>query len=253
MPEGCRRSDANGLCNPVDRLVCRLQSLLRREQSLVGDPLMGRRADFGLKMSGERPRRHVRLLRERRDAEAAVEIGLRPFEQPRQAASRVRLHRGRHVLRLIAFSMRRHDEPPGNLIGHDRAKVVPNDVETEIDTGGAACRREDTAFVDVEYVRFDEHPGKSCRQSFCIAPVCGRPFPIEQSGRCENERTRTNRHEARTAAIRALERGQENRRRPLVSVSPARDDDGVRLPQRTETAARMNGDTANRPHRTAFK
>src|SRR5688572_14134078 len=114
---------------------------------------MRRGAGLLLESTGERPRRHVRSIREVIDGQRAIEVRLGPFEEacePRRFFGHNRLDR---ELRLASFTKRGDDEPACHLVRDLRSEVSADEMQAEINPGSAACRREDGTFVDVEDVR----------------------------------------------------------------------------------------------------
>src|SRR5688572_21257096 len=100
--------------------------------------------------------------------------------------------------------MRRDHQPPRDLIGNLGAVVTAHKVETEIDPGSAAGRREDSPLVDVQDVWFHADPGKAAGQRLCISPMRRGALTVEKPGGSQHEHAGTDRDDSRPLTIGAL-------------------------------------------------
>lgn len=61
-------------------------------------------------------------------------------------------HRTRHVLRLRSITVRGDNQAPGNEICGIYSIIPAYYVQTEIETGGAPCGREDRPFILIQHI-----------------------------------------------------------------------------------------------------
>ena len=66
-------------------------------------------------------------------------------------------HRLGNKLRLTALAVRRHNHPPGNLVGDDAAKPLANDIQAAVQRSSGSGRGDDIAVIYVEgiYIQLD--------------------------------------------------------------------------------------------------
>src|SRR5207237_1394486 len=105
----------------------------------------------------------------------------------------------------------------------------------QIETGGAAGRSQELAFVDVEHIGQQLHAREALGEEPRETPVGGRAQAIEEPGRGEHERARADRYQPRPLRVRAPERGQDRARDRLSEVvPPAGDHHGARAFERAQ-------------------
>ena len=110
-------------------------------------------------------RRKVRRLMPAVRASAAMRrvarrLGAHALEHLAKAPPFPRLrHRRLDELRLPAVAMRRHHQPPRHAVGGRRSPVAADEMQAQVDAGGAPGRRQQVALVDVEHVR--HHAGSA--------------------------------------------------------------------------------------------
>ena len=98
MPEGFGRLYAYRAGNLIDRCLSRFEMTLRRQQTLMREPPIRRRACLCEKVSSEAAGRHRRLARQQLDGQRTMKIPLRPLEQRGEPACIDRWQRSRHEL-----------------------------------------------------------------------------------------------------------------------------------------------------------
>lgn len=97
------------------------------------------------------------------------------------------------------------------MVGDLGAVVAPDDVQSEIERGGAAGRGQHVAVVDEEHVGFQVDRGKAQPELLGQIPVDRRPAPVEQAGLGERERARAEAHQAGAALVGAAQGGEQGR------------------------------------------
>ena len=124
--------------------------------------------------------------------------------------------------------LRRHDDCTSNLVRDLGTEILTNNVQTEVNPGGAAGRRQNVAVIDVENSGVDLHPRITRRQLVRVLPVRRRRTVIQESSGSQDERARTQRQNPRPAGMGAAKRGDEVWIRGVTDASH-RNDDRVRL------------------------
>ena len=137
-----------------------------------------------------------------------------------------------------------HDEATRHAVGGRRAPVAADEMQAQIDAGGAARCREEVAAVDVEHVRHHLDPGIGARKSLGVAPVRRRLCAVEKARGREHEHARAERQQPRTARMGAAQRADESGRHRRVRTAPARHDDGARPLDEREPAVGLDTDAA---------
>ena len=127
---------------------------------------------------GERIERMIRL-----------QIGAQPVEQSGELFAVLALgNRLVDELRLRALPMRRHDEPPRDLIRRVRAGELAQHVQAAIESGRGAGGGRDVAIVDIEHVRIEPHARIAAREIVGPRPVRRGRAAVEQARRREHVR-----------------------------------------------------------------
>jgi hypothetical protein len=83
------------------------------------------------------------------DGEIFTEIGAYDVEQAGERGA-FGLHRGVDELRLPAAAVGRDHQASCHPVGDGGAEVAADQMQAEVDPGGAAGRRQDLALVDIE-------------------------------------------------------------------------------------------------------
>jgi rhodanese-related sulfurtransferase len=132
--------------------------------------------------------------------------------------------------------MGRYHEPACNSIGRLRSIVPTNNMKTEVDACGAACRGQHLPLVDIENVGFQADVGIAYRDCLDVSPMrCGASSG-EKARRGQDRDSRAQRHDASPTSIRGPQCRDELPRDPRVDGAPTRDHDQVRRTKRAETA-----------------
>src|SRR5262249_40902480 len=119
-------------------------------------------------------------------------------------------------LRLPTITPRRYDAMPGGSVGDLATEVAPDQMQTEVDPGRETGRREDVAVVDEEPVLVELHLRVDAAEQVGPLPVGGRRSVVEQPGRAEHERARTDRRDPGARPDRAERLGEVVRQHALV-------------------------------------
>ena len=138
-----------------------------------------------------------------------------------------------------------HDEATRHAVGGRRAPVAADEMEAQIDAGGAARCREQVAAVDVEHARHHLDPGIGAGKALGIAPVRRRRCAVEKARGREHEHARAERQQPRTPRVRAAQRADQPGRHRRVRTAPARHDDGARALDEREPAVGRDTDAAH--------
>lgn len=255
LPERGRRPEAGLRRDPVHRQVRLLQQLPCPLNALLGQPLERRDPDLLPEAPGEGPYAHRLPRRQFPQTQRPVQMVQRPG--PRHArGGELRLrHRPPDVLRLAALPVRRHDRPPRHVVGHRRPVITPDHVQTQIDPGGDTGRRQHLAGVRVQHLRIQLDRGEQPAEVVHRPPVRGRPPPVQQPGRGQHERPRTDRRDPRPGPDPPQRPGQLRTQPPgpaplaAVVVRPGRRyDHGVGRRQHLRPMGDMNREIRVRQH-----
>ena len=95
------------------------------------------------------------------DSDVVVQPLLNPLQQVRKPGARCFADWCLDKLRLAALAMGRDDQPSGDFIGYQRAKVFTDDVQAKVDSSCAACGGEDVSFIDIKHIGLNLNGGKS--------------------------------------------------------------------------------------------
>ena len=103
--------------------------------------------------------------------------------------------------------------------------------------------------ADVEHRRVDLDARVDARQLVGVAPVGGRPLPVEEAGRREDEGARAERRQRRASPVRGDQRVEDRLRGPFVGgTGPARQDHDVGASQRVDPVRRVDREAVGRRH-----
>jgi hypothetical protein len=128
----------------------------------------------------------------------------------------------------------------------NRAKVLANDVQAQVDARGASSGSEDVAFVEVQHIGFDADQREGARHRVHEAPVGGGASAVQKTRGGQDERPHTKRNQTRATFMGLDERTNELGRRRCDRLGPPGDDDRVGTLQLTQAVRRHDGDAANR-------
>lgn len=196
-------------------------------------PLQRGGAGRGLQAAEEGPRAHPGLPGQVLDGERAFEVGGGPLQDRGQAVVVRDRYREVHELGLPAGPVRRNHHPPGESVGHPRAEVPADDVQTEVQSGGHPRAGQHIAVVHVEHAVVDGDAWVPLGQVGGVRPVRGGPPSVEDAGGRERERAGAERYHARSGRRRAPEFRDERRGHLALpghaGVRDGGDDHGVRV------------------------
>lgn len=181
------------------------------------------------------------------------EVELDPIEQPGQPGAAMVFDRTLDELRLASFAVRRHHQAARHLIGHQSSEILPNNMQTQIDPGGAAGRGQYCSFVNVEHIRLYLDIRVHTGQLAGITPVCGGAFPVEEAGGGDHEHTRANGHQTGTPAMGTPESIEQMGRRHFLRISPAGYDNDSGAIELLNAVTRRHGQTSGGAQRTTFQ
>ncbi len=245
MAEGLDRAEPRLRSDLFHGEVGRLGELPGMGDTLAGEPLAGRRPERLPEAALEGPEAHAGPAREVADVQLLVEMAGEPVEQCRQPAVPGRARDGRcDELLLAAVPVRREHQPPGDIVRDGRAVVLADDVQAEIEAGGAAGRGEHRAFVHIEDIGVHTDIGIAPGQGFGVAPMSRRALPVEHAGGGEHEHARADRHQPAAAFRNALQRIQQGLWRRLGCAPPAGHDHRVGPLDQTQVVRRLDGKPA---------
>ena len=231
-------------------------------RALPLQPPMGCRSRHGSKATSERPLRHSSALRHGIHRVLLGYCGAKAVQQLRECVFVGVARYGLiDVLLLAAFSMWRHDQAPGDGVGNGGAEVSADQMKAHVDSGRAACRGDDVAFVGVQDVRVDGDLRVTAREGLGIG--------ASGSLRACRRVTRTPLRRRRRCKPRA---GEPPLRWPCLACAPVppaqaprrsanRDDDGARCvehPQRegsfdANAPCRLRGPSSTRATRSRYQ
>lgn len=195
-------------------------------------------------MSLQRSSAHGRSARQCGYRVSRAEIRSHVLQDRAEPAAFVRRHRSRQILGLAAVAMCRDHESLSDVVCDRRAEIAPHQVQEHVESCGRARTRQNLAFVHIERIRNDSDARESRGQLVDVPPV-GRGAPaVEDAGFSEDEYARTDRAYACSAQVRIAQLPEEHRRRPLIGVAPARNDDCVGIIDEAEALFRAHSDTA---------
>jgi hypothetical protein len=110
------------------------------------------------------------------------------------------------ILRLTAISVWRNHEAAGERVRHGGSMVAPDKLDAKIESGRGSSRREDTFILEIQDGRVDVHPRICTRELGSMHPVRRRASTVENAGRREYERSRTNGRDPRAPTVRRTDR-----------------------------------------------
>lgn len=87
-----------------------------------------------------------------------------------------------------AVPPRCHYAPASRTRSSGCTEVPANEVQAEVDAGGAAGGGEDAAVVDKQHVLVDLYAGEKVSQLLAERPVSGGSLPVEHAGGRKYER-----------------------------------------------------------------
>src|SRR5699024_4925953 len=94
-----------------------------------------------------------------------------------------------YILCLSTAAVGGGDQAPRGMVRCCDPEFSPQDVQTEVDSGGCAGGGEYAALVDEEHVLLHLHLRVGVRERARVVPVGGRPAAVQQSGGGQGEST----------------------------------------------------------------
>ena len=139
-------------------------------------------------------------------------------------------------------------QTPRHVVGDADPVIGTHDVQTQIQTGGAAGAGQHPPVIDVERRPVDRDVRIARLQGVGIDPVRGGRATVEDARGCQRERARADRHQPGLPPIRRPDRLDERRRDRLVDIAHARDHHRVRIGQRFQPVGRAHRCAAEQSH-----
>lgn len=161
------------------------------------------------------------------DGEGVVEVVLGPGQDGCEGFVGQVGHGAFDELSLAAVAVGGEDEPPRHRVGDFGAVVAADDVQAEVEGGGAACGGEDVAVVDEQHVRFEVHGRESGAEVVGPLPVRGGSAAVEDAGFGEGEGAAAEADEAGAAGVGAADGVEDGGSAGCVDVGAVGDDEGV--------------------------
>ncbi len=161
------------------------------------------------------------------DGERLVEVVLGPGQQGCEGFVGQVGHGAFDELSLAAVAVGGEDEPAADGVGDLGAVVAADEVQAEVEGGGAAGGGEDVAVVDEEHVGFEVHGGEPGAEVLGPLPVGGGAAAVEDAGFGEGEGAAAEADEAGAAGVGAADGVEDGRAAGCVDVGPVGDDEGV--------------------------
>src|SRR6188474_747317 len=251
-PERLLRSKPGALGNAPERHSAGFEHLARGRDALAHQPFIRCEPGSFLEATQKRARAHACTARQRSDRVLLAQMRTNPIQQPRQPARLVGRDRARYELRLVAVTVRWNHQPLRDLIRDLRPVIAPYQMQQHVETCCRARRGQHLSLVDVQRVRLDANRWITLREQLRVTPVCRDALAVEHSSGSEHEDTRADRTEPRTASVHCANPLQQLRRRQLVRVTPARDDDRIGAIQQFDGVWRVDRDAAGRTQWAAF-
>ena len=97
--------------------------------------------------------------------------------------------------------MGRNDKPTRDAVGGFRTKIAAHDMEAEIDASRTAGRRQDLAFVHIEYIRVEVDFWMTGSNRIGVTPMRRGPASVEQAGGGEDRYAGAERHQPGPSAV----------------------------------------------------
>jgi hypothetical protein len=177
---GCR-SEAGSSRDFIDGIICRFEQAFGIQQTLLDNPPMWRGSGLLSKTSGKGPSRHQRFSGKLPDLQRAIQMLHSPVQNRRKASLRLGANGMRRILGLTSLSMWWNNQAARNYIRDFCSVVGAHDMQAKIDSRGAASRRQDTSFIDVQNIGLDINVWKPRRKPIHIMPMRRCALAIEKT------------------------------------------------------------------------
>ena len=160
----------------------------------------------------------------------------------------------RAELRLAAWSLDEHDEPPRDLERDSSAQILFDQREREVHAGRDAGRGDHVLVPHEDGIGLDLHLWEELLELFAASPVGGRALAVQDASACEEERPRAHRRDA----PRGLRSARDERDQAAIAeqgsdIERAGDDKRIDVIRHAaHRAIHVEGDRVGGLHRTAI-
>ena len=123
--------------------------------------------------------------------------------------------------------MRRHNHPPGNLVGDYAAKALTNDIQAAVQRSRGSGRGDDIAVIHVEGVDIKLDVRKERLELIFELPVGGSALAVENARIAQHKRPQTQPDDFRAVVSRLHQAVEQRLRRAFEDVLPVGNNDYI--------------------------